>query len=157
MNRDPGWYRDPDRTDQVRWWDGSDWAVNVSQFPYYALAGETFNATEIAQIQRDVRQPRIQSLRALLTVLLLLGVYLLEFIVIVVAAWMGAESEVALNAIGALVVLVAYAWLATKVSYRWFDCFFLLIPIYGLIWTIKIAWKVASLPYRDWAPRPEPI
>lgn len=51
--------------------------------------------------------------------------------------------------------LVLYAVLARKVSYRWFDTFFQLIPIYGISWPFRIAWRVAYLPHRDWSPRPD--
>jgi len=48
-----------------------------------------------------------------------------------------------------------YAWLARKVSYRWFDCLFVLIPFYGFFWTLRIMWRIAYLPFADWRPRPE--
>ncbi len=50
--------------------------------------------------------------------------------------------------------LVAYALLARRVSYRWFDTFFQLIPFYGVFWQFRIAWRLAYLPHRDWQVRP---
>jgi hypothetical protein len=54
-------------------------------------------------------------------------------------------------------VLVGYAFAAPKVSYRWFDTFFLLVPIYSIFWLIKIAYRVAYLPHKDWEPRPDEV
>jgi hypothetical protein len=49
-----------------------------------------------------------------------------------------------------------FAWLCPKVSYRWFDCPMLAIPIVGqLLWAPRILWRIAYLPYRDWQPRPD--
>jgi hypothetical protein len=56
-----------------------------------------------------------------------------------------------------LCMLVAYAVAARKVSYRWFDVLFTFVPIYSIFWMIKIAYRVAYLPHKDWAPRPEEV
>jgi hypothetical protein len=61
------------------------------------------------------------------------------------------------SALGLLGWLLAYALLAPKVSYRWFDAFCLLVPIYSWVWQFRIAWRVSNLPYRDWAPRPDEL
>lgn len=64
--------------------------------------------------------------------------------------------DVAAFVSGLAVQLGFFAWLAPKVSYRWFDCLILLVPFSGaLIWGSRIAWRVAYLPYRDWRPRPD--
>lgn len=39
------------------------------------------------------------------------------------------------------------------VSYRPRDVWIFLIPLYGYLWAMKIVWRVAYLPYRDWPPR----
>jgi hypothetical protein len=54
-----------------------------------------------------------------------------------------------------LVLLVLGTLLASRVSYRWFDAFLLLIPIVGLVLLWRFAWRLSFLPYRDWPPRPE--
>jgi hypothetical protein len=54
-----------------------------------------------------------------------------------------------------LVLLVLGALVASRVSYRWFDAFLLLIPIVGLFYLWRFAWRLSFLPYRDWPPRPE--
>lgn len=52
-----------------------------------------------------------------------------------------------------LVILGILGFLAPKVGYRWFDCFFAIIPIYGLFFVFRIAHRIAFLPNRDWADR----
>ncbi|WP_020579827.1 hypothetical protein [Actinopolymorpha alba] len=37
--------------------------------------------------------------------------------------------------LGWVVPFGVYAWLGPRVSYRWFDCLILLIPISGVIWS----------------------
>ncbi len=54
-----------------------------------------------------------------------------------------------------LVLLVLGALVATRVSYRWFDAILLLIPILGLFYLWRFAWRLSLLPYRDWPPRPD--
>ena len=56
---------------------------------------------------------------------------------------------------GALLLffLVLMAVLAPKVGYRWFDCFFLLIPLYNIFFIFRIAYRLAYLPNRDWTER----
>jgi hypothetical protein len=69
--------------------------------------------------------------------------------VLAIGQWVG----VVVGWVGPLAVL---AWLCPKVSYRWFDCLMLAIPISGqLIWAPRIMWRLAYLPYRDWRPRPD--
>lgn len=49
-----------------------------------------------------------------------------------------------------LVILTILAIGATKVGYRWFDCFFALIPFYGVFFVFRIAYRLAFLPNVDW-------
>ena len=51
-------------------------------------------------------------------------------------------------------VLAAGALIAPKVSYRWFDAFLLLVPVYGIYLMGLYAWRLAYLPHRDWPLRP---
>jgi hypothetical protein len=53
-----------------------------------------------------------------------------------------------------LVILVFLGFIAPKVGYRWFDCFFALIPVYGIFFIFRIAHRLAFLPQRDWSERP---
>ena len=52
-----------------------------------------------------------------------------------------------------LVILTFLGVLAPKVGYRWFDCFFALIPFYGIFFIFRIAHRLAYLPERDWSER----
>jgi hypothetical protein len=54
-----------------------------------------------------------------------------------------------------LVLLVLGALAASRVSYRWRDGLLLLIPIVGLVYLCRFAWRLSFLPYRDWPPRAE--
>ena len=52
-----------------------------------------------------------------------------------------------------VVILACLGFLAPKVGYRWFDCFFAVIPIYGIIFIFRIAYRIANLPNVDWSAR----
>jgi hypothetical protein len=41
------------------------------------------------------------------------------------------------------------------VSYRRRDIVLIAVPVYGLILSFKICWRLAYIPYVDWPPRPE--
>lgn len=56
---------------------------------------------------------------------------------------------------GFVVVLLAHGWLAVRVSYQRRDAVFLLVPVWGLVWSLRIIWRIAFPPFRDWAPRPD--
>lgn len=49
-----------------------------------------------------------------------------------------------------LVILVSLGIAGSKVGYRWFDCFFAMIPIYGIFFIFRIAYRLAYLPNVDW-------
>jgi hypothetical protein len=99
-------------------------------------------------------RPRPVPLRLAYTVLVLMVFFAVPGLV----AWAlgrigGGPSGDSMVPIVVLFVLGALA--AGRVSYRWFDAFLVLIPIYGLFFLVKLAWRLALLPYRDWPPRPE--
>jgi hypothetical protein len=52
-----------------------------------------------------------------------------------------------------LVLLGFLAFMAPKVGYRWFDCFFAAIPFYGIFFIFRIAHRIVALPERDWSER----
>lgn len=62
-----------------------------------------------------------------------------------------------LYAASTVLLILLYAALAGRVSYRWFDSLVLLVPIYGVVWAARIMWRVAFLPLRDWPPRRDEI
>jgi hypothetical protein len=118
---------------------------------------------------RARNQPRGRVLRVAITVVLWLtavgcGPLIVELAVVdpVLLHLLSGDAEVLARAqeATAVVLLVSqfavFAWLCPKVSYRWFDCLMLAIPIAGqLIWAPRILWRIAYLPYRDWQPRPD--
>ena len=103
----------------------------------------------------SVVSPRHFALRVLLTILLWIGAYLVAGLVGLAASGGEAQGSSTGSGIGTLLLLAEYAWLARKVSYRWFDFLFAMIPIYGFFWMLRITWRIAYLPFADWTPRPE--
>ena len=49
-----------------------------------------------------------------------------------------------------LVILISLGIAGSKVGYRWFDCFFALIPFYGVFFIFRIAYRLANMPNVDW-------
>lgn len=102
-------------------------------------------------------QPRPVWARAVLTALMALALWG-GFVVgrqqLPAEFWSGGIWFIGGPEVTFALLLAAHAVLATKVSYRWFDAFLLLVPIYGVVWSVKILYRVAALPRRDWPPRP---
>lgn len=89
-------------------------------------------------------------MRTFKTIGIVMGIYAVSLIVELILASNSPDYE---GGVTALVVLASLGFLAPKVGYRWFDCFFVAIPIYGLFFIFRIANRVAFLPSRDWAER----
>jgi hypothetical protein len=89
-------------------------------------------------------------MRTFKTIGIVLGIYASAFIVDVVVASGSSDYQ---GGVTALVILGILAFLAPKVGYRWFDCFFAAIPIYGIFFIFRIAHRIALLPQRDWSER----
>ena len=90
-------------------------------------------------------------MRIFKTIGLVIGMYVAALILDVIVA---AGSPDYQGGLTLLVIIGFLGFLAPKVGYRWFDCFFALIPFYGIFFIFKIAHRVAFLPNRDWAERP---
>jgi hypothetical protein len=103
----------------------------------------------------SVGRPRHVALRVLFTILLWIGAYVVAGLIGVAASGGGSQGSNAGSGVGTLLLLAEYAWLARKVSYRWFDFLFAMIPFYGFFWMLRIMWRIAYLPFADWTPRPE--
>ncbi len=99
------------------------------------------------------RQPRSSGKRVTLMVLLVLGASslaaLADLVIHVRTFTIGDESVS-----GLVVLVVVYGFLATRVSLPWYYALWLLVPFVGLYALWKISWRVAYLPWRDWALRP---
>ena len=55
--------------------------------------------------------------------------------------------------ISVIVILAILGFMAPKVGYRWFDCFFAAIPFYGIFFIFRIASRIAFLPEIGWSQR----
>jgi hypothetical protein len=112
-----------------------------------------------------MRPPRGRTRRLALTsvlgILLLLGPIVLADTLLYDPSAVVSEAEgfsLDWTQIVALAVqLPILAAIAPRVSYRWFDCLFLLVPVYGVFWVFKVLWRLTYLPYRDWPPRADEV
>ena len=89
-------------------------------------------------------------MRTFKTIGIVVGIYLTAVIVDLIVASGSPDYQ------GGMTVLVLLGFLALtapKVGYRWFDCFFAAIPIYGIFFIFRIAHRLAFLPERDWSER----
>jgi 4-hydroxybenzoate polyprenyltransferase len=89
-------------------------------------------------------------MRNLKTIAIVIGIYTAAIVMEIIMASSSSEYE---GGIGAIVVLAFLGYMAPKVGYRWFDCFFALIPIYGIFFIFRIANRIANLPEIDWSQR----
>jgi hypothetical protein len=89
-------------------------------------------------------------MRILKTIGIVVGIYAAAAIADVIVASGSPEYQ---GGITVVVILGILAFLAPKVGYRWFDCFFAAIPIYGIFFIFRIARRVAHLPDIDWSQR----
>jgi hypothetical protein len=89
-------------------------------------------------------------MRVLKTIGIVLGMYIVAFLVDVIVASGNPDYQ---GGMTVLVLLGFLAFLAPKVGYRWFDCFFAVIPFYGFFFIFRIAHRIALLPERDWSER----
>ena len=81
---------------------------------------------------------------------IVIGIYAVAMIAEFIMASSSPDYE---GGITVLVILGILGFLAPKVGYRWFDCFFALIPIYGIIFIFRVAYRMAYLPAIDWSQR----
>ncbi len=86
-------------------------------------------------------------MRTIKTIGLVIAMYLVALIAELIMVSGSPDYE---GGLSALVILGILAITAPKVGYRWFDCFFAVIPLYGIFFIFKIAHRVAVLPKVDW-------
>jgi hypothetical protein len=91
-------------------------------------------------------------MRIFKTIAIVIGIYIAAFVVDVIVASGSPDYQ---GGVTVLVLLGFLAFLAPKVGYRWFDCFFAAIPFYGIFFIFRIAHRIAFLPERDWSERVE--
>ena len=89
-------------------------------------------------------------MRTFKTIAIVIGIYSAAIVLEVIMASSSSEYE---GGIGAIVVLAFIGFMAPKVGYRWFDCFFGAIPFYGIFFIFRIAHRTVFLPNKDWTER----
>jgi hypothetical protein len=89
-------------------------------------------------------------MRTFKTIGIVFGIYIASFVLDIAVASGTPEYQGGITAISILGFL---AFLAPKVGYRWFDCFFAAIPFYGIFFIFRIAHRIAFLPQREWSER----
>jgi hypothetical protein len=89
-------------------------------------------------------------MRVFKTIGIVIGIYATALIAELAVALSSPDYE---GGITVLVILGLLGFLAPKVGYRWFDCFFAAIPVYGIFFIFRIAHRVAYLPEIDWSQR----
>ena len=89
-------------------------------------------------------------MRSFKTIAIVIGMYATAMVMELVMASSSPDYE---GGISAIVILAILGFMAPKVGYRWFDCFFAVIPFYGIFFIFRIAYRVAHLPEIDWSQR----
>ena len=89
-------------------------------------------------------------MRTFKTIAIVVGIYAAAMIMEIVMVISSPDYE---GGISVIVILAVLGFMAPKVGYRWFDCFFAAIPFYGLFFIFRIAHRVAHLPEVSWSQR----
>jgi len=89
-------------------------------------------------------------MRIFKTIAIVIGMYATAMILEIVMAISSPDYE---GGISVIVILTVLGFMAPKVGYRWFDCFFAAIPFYGIFFIFRIANRIASLPEISWSQR----
>ena len=90
-------------------------------------------------------------MRKLKTLGIIIGLYLVVILLSALLYFVNPGiSDASVEGFGIIIFLILIGTLAKKVGYRWFDCFFIFIPFYGLFWLFRIAYRIAYLPNTDW-------
>ena len=89
-------------------------------------------------------------MRTLKTIAIVIGIYVTAMVMELIMAFRSADYE---GGIGVIVILAILGFMAPKVGYRWFDCFFAAIPFYGIFFIFRIANRIAFLPEISWSQR----
>ena len=86
-------------------------------------------------------------MRKIKTVGLVLAMYAIALVMELIMVTGSADYE---GGMSILVILITLGIVGPKVGYRWFDCFFAIIPIYGIFFIFRLAYRLANLPNVDW-------
>jgi len=89
-------------------------------------------------------------MRIFKTIAIVIGIYLVAMIMEIIMAISSPDYQ---GGISVIVILAILGFMAPKVGYRWFDCFFAAIPFYGIFFIFRIANRMAFLPEIGWSQR----
>ena len=89
-------------------------------------------------------------MRAFKTIGIVMGIYAAGLAMEILMVSNSPDYE---GGISVIVILAILGFMAPKVGYRWFDCFFAAIPFYGIFFIFRIAHRVAHLPEISWSQR----
>ena len=89
-------------------------------------------------------------MRIFKTIAIVIGIYAAAMIMEIVMVISSPDYE---GGISVIVILTILGFMAPKVGYRWFDCFFAAIPFYGIFFIFRIANRIAFLPEISWSQR----
>ena len=89
-------------------------------------------------------------MRIFKTIAIVIGIYLVAMIMEIIMAISSPDYQGGIRVIEILVIL---GFMAPKVGYRWSDCFFAVIPFYGIFFIFRIANRIAFLPEIVWSQR----
>ena len=89
-------------------------------------------------------------MRIFKTIAIVVGIYAAAMIMEIVMAISSPDYE---GGISVIVILTILGFMAPKVGYRWFDCFFAAIPFYGIFFIFRIANRIAFHPEISWSQR----
>ena len=92
----------------------------------------------------------LSFVRILKTILLVTFAYFIVYIVPVLLGMIGINSPTVQSLLAIFTLIPIFGYLATKVGYRRKDGLFVLIPMYNVIWIMKISYRIANLPNRGW-------
>jgi hypothetical protein len=86
-------------------------------------------------------------MRVAKTIGIVLAMYAIALVMELIMVTGSADYE---GGMSLLVILISLAIVGPKVGYRWFDCFFAMIPIYGIFFIFRLGYRLANLPNVDW-------
>jgi hypothetical protein len=89
-------------------------------------------------------------MRSFKTIAIVIGMYAAAMVMEIIMVSSSPEYQ---GGISAIVILAILGFMAPKVGYRWFDCFFAVIPFYGIFFIFRIAHRIAFLPEIGWSQR----
>ena len=89
-------------------------------------------------------------MRIFKTIAIVVGIYAAAMIMEIVMVISSPDYE---GGISVIVILAVIGFMAPKVGYRGFDCFFAAVPFYGIFFIFRIANRIAFLPEISWSQR----